>query len=159
VDGIAHVAHGCGGSTSRQFFEKKSCDVFSTSGLRVFVIGAPHWPSRPQPVITLSHSAVVVHARPVEMSIWTFCWSASHVRRFEGADAVADVDVIALAIMAVGGADMPAAEDDAATGSAAMAASIVEGDDSLGFVQADTYDSARGAIAMAAKIASLNRAP
>jgi hypothetical protein len=92
------------------------------------------------------------------MSVRTFCWSASQVWRFEGADAVADVDAIALAIMAVGGADIPAAEDDAATGSAAIAASIVEGGDSLGLVQA-TYENKTGAAAMAAKIASLNRAP
>jgi hypothetical protein len=88
----------------------------------------------------------------------TFCWSASHVCRFEGASAVVDVDAIALAITAVGGAAIPGAEDDdATTGSALMDASITEGD-SFGFAHA--YKNATGAAATPPRIASLfNRAP
>ncbi len=118
---------------------------------------SPHIPARPQPVWTTSQSAVVVHARLFVMSDAIFCWSASHVCRFEGASVV-DVDLAALAITAVGGAAMPGADDDdATTGSALMDASIAEGD-SFGFVHA--YKNATGAAMTAPRIASLfNRAP
>ena len=149
--GIGHVAHACGGRTARQFFEKKSAEVFSTSGLRVFATGAPHWPSRPQPVITLSQSAVVAHARLARSDV-TFCWSASHACFFEGI-AVVDADADALVTADIGG-DMPAVNEDAGViGSCEIAAAAsLRGAVSLGFVHAS------GRIAMAARTL-FNRAP
>jgi hypothetical protein len=88
----------------------------------------------------------------------TFCWSASQAERFAGV--VAEVDAVADAMsgVCVGGAALPAEEEeDAVTGSAAIDASI-DARVSLGLVQ---YTNAAGATATPARTASFffNRAP
>ena len=83
--------------------------------------------------MTLSHSASALHARLLAMRFVTFCWSASHVRRFEGADDEADAVALVAIVAGVAGAETPA-DEDAAAGSATIDASVTDGV-SLGFVQ------------------------
>jgi len=107
--------------------------------------------------MTLSQSALVAHPRPPPRSDVTFCWSASHSCRFDGAADVVDADALVAAFAGVGGAAMPAdPEDDATTGSGATDASAAEG---VSLVL-HAYKKTTGVATMVARSASLfNRAP